>query len=363
MKRLAIGIALILTVATAVFAQNDLQPLAIVKLNRQETITLKQLKSRVNFLEKQYEGYGVKRTLTADERAQVLDSLIQEKLIAQAAAKEGLSISDSQVDAAFLNTFSQQLGQQVTEAQLSDLIKAQFGVSLNEYITQNTGMAMKEYKEYLKNQIIAQQYVVTKKQSELQGVAATDEEIRQAYDLNKSTFVWNDMVRLFLVVVPKGSDSVAARATAADLRNQYVKDNTKENAIRSSQDNGKKYQAGHMLVQKTSAQAQALNWSYEKITELFNKDIGYVSEVNETDSDFQFYAVQKKYGAKMLGLSDIIQPESTTTVYEYIRANLTGQKQNQYLSLAAQQLAAALDTSANVDRKKTGEALTALLSW
>lgn len=359
MKRFALGIALSLALVTSVFAQSgDMTPLAVVKLNKTETITLKQLKTRVGLLEKQ-----VGQKTTVEQRKQLLDSLIQEKLVLQAAAKQGLAITDSQVDQAFLSTFSQQLGQQVTEAQLSELIKAQTGKSLNDYLLATTGMGLKESKEYLKTQLIAQQYVYGMKQAEISKIAATDSEIRSQFDMNRSQFVWNDMVKLFLVVVPKGSNASTAQATAKDLRNQYVKDKSKENSIKASADNGKKYQAGNLLVQKTTAQAQALGWTYANIEELFGNSEGYVSEVTETQTDYQFYAVQKKYAAKMLGISDIVMPESNVTVYEYIKSILTSNKQQQYFAQAAQDIAKGLDTPANVERKKTGDALNALLNW
>ena len=364
MKRLAIGIALFLTITASVFAQADLQALAVVKLNKSETITLKQLKTRAGFLEKQLQAaYGTKQTLSVEQRSQLLDSLIQEKLVAQAAIKSGMSVTDSEVDAAFLGTFSQQIGQQVTEAQLSEMIKKQTGKSLNEYILESSGMSLADYKAYLKNQLLAQRYIYTQKQADLQKVTATDKEIRSAYDMNKSQYIWNDMVKLFLVVVPKGTDPAAAKATATDLRNQYVKNPSNENTIKASPDNGKKYQAGNMIVQKTTDYARILGWSYDNIEELFSKSKGYVGELTETKTDYQFFAVQEKYAAKMLSISDIVTPESNVTVYEYIKSVLTSQKQSQYFAQAAQELAASLDTPANVERKKTGAALNSLLNW
>ena len=362
MKRLAIGFALLLSAVAGVFAQNDFQPLAVVKLNKSETITLKQLKTRANFVLTQYKPYGIKE-LTSDQKKQILENLIDEKLITQAAAKEGMSVTDSQVTSAFLNTFSQQLGTSVTEAQLEDLIKQRTGLTLDGYLKENSGMGTAEYKAYLKNQLIAQQYVYTKKQNELQKVAATDDEIRNAYEMNKSTFVWNDMLKLFLVIVPAGDDKVAARALATDLRNQYVKDNKQGSKMKVSEDNGKKYRAGDLTVAKTAQQAQQLGWSYDKIIELFGKDIEFVSEITETDTDFQFYAVLKKFDAKMLALSDVVQPETTVTVYDYIKQNLTSQKQSQYFSESVQKIAEELDTPENVERKKTGDDLVKLLNW
>ncbi len=365
MKRFAIGIALSLALVTSVFAQSgDMTPLAVVKLNKTETITLKQLKTRAGFLEKQLSGaYGSKQSLTVEQRQQLLDSLIQEKLVAQAAAKKGISITDSQVDQAFLSTFAQQIGQQVTETQLSDLIKQQTGKTLSEYIYESSGMSLKDYKEYLKSQLVAQQYVYSMKQAEIAKVTATDKEIRDQFAMNRSNFVWNDMVKLFLVVVPKGNNESAAKATATDLRNQYSADKSKEASIKSSPDNGKKYQAGNMLIQKTNQQAQVLGWSYANIEELFDKKKGFVSEVTNTATDYQFYVVQEKYSAKMLEIGDVFMPESNITVYEYIKNILTQQKQQQYFAQAAQDIAKSLDIPQNVDRKKTGDALKALLKW
>ena len=365
MKRFALGIAFSLALAASVFAQSgDMTPLAVVKLNKTETITLKQLKTRAGFLEKQLQAaYGTKQTLTVEQKKQLLDSLIQEKLVAQAAAKQNITVTDSQVDQTFLGTFAQQIGQQVTEAQLSELIKKQTGKTLNEYILESSGMGLKEYKEYLKSQLVAQQYVYMMKQSEISKVAATDEEIRSQFDMNRSQFVWNDMLKLFVVIVQKGNNASSALATIKDLRNQYVKDKSKENAIKSSADNGKKYVAETTLVEKTATQAQLLGCTEATLEELFGKSKGFVSDVTETSTEYQFYVVQEKYAAKMLGISDVVMPGSNVTVYEYIKSIVTSQKQHQYFAQAAQDIAKSLDTPANVERKKTGDALNALLKW
>lgn len=360
MKRLFVGITFFLTLAASVFAQNDLQPLAIVKLNKSETITMKELRARVEFLQKQT---GAK-SFTVEQKKQILDSLISEKLVAQAAAKENITITDSQVNQTFLNTFSQQLGQQVTEAQLSDLIQKQTGKTLAVYMKESTGLTLEEYKAYLKNQLVAQNYVMVKKQDEMRKVVASDDEIRKAYEMNKSTFVWNDMIKLFLVIVPKNKDPDAARSLADSLRSQYEKNpKSAEEKIKTSEDNNTKYQAGYLVVAKTADQAQMLGWSYDKVLELFDRKVGYLSALSVTDSDYQFYTVLKKYDAKMLDLSDVVEPDSTVTVYDFIKQRVTAQKQQQFLASAAQELAKSLDTEKNVTRKKTGDALTKALDW
>ena len=361
MKRFALGITLSLAlVASVFFLFLDMTPLAVVKLNKTETITLKQLKSKVGLYEKQY-GQAI---TDVESRKQILDSLIQEKLILQAASKQGVVITDSQIDQYFLSSLSQQFNQQfTTEAQLSNFIKANTGKTLEEYVKLQAGMSLKEYKETIKNQVTLQQYIYVMKQAEIAKIAATDSEIRSFFDMNRSNFVWNDSAKIFIVTVQKGNNASSAQATAKDLHNQYVKDKSKENAIKTSPDNGTKYTAGSMWIAKTSAYAQALGWSSANMDELFGKAVGYVSEVTETQTDYQFYVVQKKESAKMLGISDIVQPESNVTVYEYIKAMLTQQKQLQYFAQAAEDVAKSLDTPANVERKKTGDALNALLKW
>ena len=96
MKKIFAVLSVLMITTFAVFAQADLQPLAVVKLNKNESITLKQLRVRCDYFSKQ-----VGRTLTIDEKKQVLDTLIEEALVVQAATKAGISIPDSTVDQYF----------------------------------------------------------------------------------------------------------------------------------------------------------------------------------------------------------------------------------------------------------------------
>lgn len=358
MKRFALG-ALVFTAATALFAQADLQPLAIVKLNKSETITLKQLKTRVEMYQKQS---GV-ASFSVTQKKEILDAIIDEKLVVQAAQKAGLSITDSQVNQYFLQNISQQVGRQVTEAQFADIVKQQTGLSMDDFMKQQLGMSTSDYKAFLKNQLLAQQYVLSQKQSEIQAVAPTDDEIRSFYELNKASFVQNDMLKMFLVIVPKGKDEESARVTANKMLQDLKDKKTTYDSIKAQIKPDSKFQGGDLLISKTAQHAQQLGISYNELIELFTRDIGYISGLNATDENFQFYAIRQKYSAKMLTLSDIVQPDTTITVYDYIKQNLTQQKQSQYLITAVQDITKALDTPQNVDRKKTGAALDTLLNW
>ena len=243
-------------------------------------------------------------------------------------------------------------------------LKKQQGKSLDEVLLIQTGMSRSEYKKHLKNVLLMQQYVVQKNQAEIQKVAATDEEIRMAYESNKSSFVWNDMVKLLLVIVPKGSNPEAAKDKALEYLNKYnTKALTAEQIAVQSQTENSGFQAGLGLFPKTEAAANGIGMTLQNMMFVFQQGEGYTSDVEETTNDYRFLSVIKKYDAKMLGIGDLVQPETTVTVYDYIRANLTQQKQQIYMNNAAATLAKELHTAENVDMKKTGDALNKALDW
>ena len=258
-NRFTIFCCMLMISAASVFAQSDLQVLAVIKLNKSESITVKQLKTRVGVYEKQ-----AGRVLTVDERRQTLDALISEKLINQAAQKAGISIPDSAVNQNFLQTMSQIIGRNdtLTEQELNAFVRQQTKMSLDEFMRQQAGMSIAEYKDYLKAQITAQQYIQQQREAELRNVKPTDEDIRSFYEMNKANFVWSDMLRLFLVIVPKGSSPDDAKAKATEMWNT-LKNAKDPSSVRTqigvrSQAEKSGFQAGEMLINKTETSAVQL---------------------------------------------------------------------------------------------------------
>lgn len=359
MKKLALSLSILLIAAASVFAQADLQVLAVVKYNKSESITVKQLKSRVNVYQKQ-----TKTPLTLEQKRLVLDNLIEERLMYQAAQKAGISIPDSYVDQYFAQGLSQSVGANVTEKQLAEIVQKTQGISLDELLLRDVGMNAVDYKNYLKTQLMIQQYVVQQNQVAIQKVAATDEEIRSAYQSQKNQFVWNDMMKVLLVVVPKNNNADAAKLKLNDLLNKYKdkKLTADQIAIQSEAENSG-YQAGEIIVPMNEASANGIGMTFANLQFLFGQGEGFTSDINETERDYRFISILKKYNAKLLDLFDIYQPDTTVTVYEYIRSLITQQKQMQYVQKAAQDLSKSLNTAENVEMKKTGAALDKLLDW
>lgn len=359
MKKIVLALFTMLFVSTSIFAQADLQVLAVVKYNKSDSITVKQLKKRVKSFE-----IPAGQKLSVEDRKEVLDIMIREKLLLQAAKKAGYGITESDADQIFVNFISQMVGASVTEKDFEKIVREQYKQSVDEFFIDQTGMNKAEYKEQLKNTMLIQQYILSINQEALKKVSPTDSQIRDFYDANRKTFSWNDMVKVFLVAVPKGNDPSAAKVKLNELRNKCVDNKLSEDKIiTQAQVSGSGYQAGMLLVEKNAGFASGLGISLDELKDLFGKNKAYTTAVIETPNDYRFIRLMDKYNAKMLSLSDIVQPESTVTVYEYIRMGLTNQLQAAYIQKATAELAESLNTSANVEYKKTGDALDKLLDW
>ena len=366
MKKIVLAIFTMLFVSTAVFAQSDLQVLAVVKYNKSESITLKQLKKRVASVET-----PTHQKLNIEQKKELLNTMIEEKLIMQAAQKEGMSVPDSMVDQYFETVFlPSMLGLQVpvTLKQFEDIVKQTYpDMSADSFLKANLGLTVNEVKENLKTNLYMQNYVLMKSQDELASIIPTNDQIKMFFQDNKSAFVWNDMVQMLRLDVPYGSDKKASRAKCNELRNKVIdKKVTIDNLISGSRVEGSGYMAQKALIKKSQEGLISMGYSnmtLENFYKLLGQGVGYVSDIMETEDAYSFVSIIKKYDAKMLGLNDPVLPEQNVTVYDYIRNILTQQMQGAYLQEALVKIASELNTPQNVEMKKTDSALDELLNY
>lgn len=345
--------------SVSLFAQASLQPIAEVKLLKREPITLGQLKNQVETLEK---GYG--RKLSVEERMQVLEGIINERLLRQAAEKEGIKITDSQVSEYFNNMLSQQVGYPITEAEFAKLIQTEAKQSFDDFMKGQTGMGVKESKEFLRGQIAVQVYVRQKKGAELNNISGpTDAEIREYYDMNKQSLVRPDTVKLFLVLVPKQKDAKGEKAKIEALRKKISANLKQIEEVRKGQGEKAGYLADFIYTGKTQVDAQRRGISMDALLEIFKQKVGFVSSVTEMPNNFQFFVVMEKLDAKILTLSDVPDLNQPATVYEWIREVLKMGQQNVALQKAIKELTEKLKTPANFKMLKDTASLNKLLSW
>ena len=257
------------------------------------------------------------------------------------------------------------VGKNVTEAEFAEIIKANYKMTVDELLKSQVGMSLSEYKVYLKNQYLARNYVLSKKQEQIQKAAEpTKDEIDNYYSLNESSLVQPETLKLFIAIVPKGKDTNASKAKIIKVYDDYKsKKLTKEQMSTVSQKQDSEYKVGDMFIGKTEIAARQLGMSYANLLNLFKEDSGYISDVIENENEWYFFVITKKYPKKALELMDSVQPESNVTVYEYIKNTLAQQKQQQAFLKAIQEVTKELNIPENVERLKTGAELDKLLNW
>ncbi|MDR1902771.1 MAG: peptidylprolyl isomerase [Treponema sp.] len=327
------SILLVLIVASVSFAQNDLQPAAIVRLTKSEPITVKQLRTEVERMEK-----TTGRTLTAAEKRQVLDVMINEKLAIQAAERDKITVSDAEINQQIQQLRAgmvQSIGRQPTDAEFALAVK-------NE-----TGLDVPAFRDMLRKQALTQKYLMSKKQDIFSSVKPpTEEEILNTYNLSQAEFVRPQTVRFSYIQVSFGnpSDKVKAKETIDRLAREMSGDPAKfdEIAVRSQTPNSG-YQGGDGGYLPRNRQA-AQRVGDEFINIAFSLKQGEVSKVIEGPRGYQIIKITETYSMKPLELTDIAQLGSRLTVRDYIGNVLLQQKQAAIVEKASQELVAELRT-------------------
>jgi parvulin-like peptidyl-prolyl isomerase len=328
MKKTIFYLILISCIAISGFSQADLQPAAIVNLTKNEPITVRQLRTEVERLEK---SRG--RTLTKDERLQLLDVMINEKLAMQAAEKEKIVISENEVNAQIQqlrSVLAQQLGRQPTDAEFNQALK-------NE-----SGMELPAFREQLRKQMIVQKYLLAKKEPLLKSIKEpTDAEIMEQYNLAKAQFVRPETIRFSMIQVPYGPDS-ASRTKARDLANSLLKEigsnpSKFDEVVTRSHAPNSGFIAGDGGFIPRNHEAQNIV-GQDFINTAFSLKQGEVSKIIEGIPGYQIIKVTENYSMKNLELDDIIQPGSTVRVRDYIKQALMNERQQYILAKASEEL-------------------------
>jgi len=328
MKRTILYLILISFLTVSGFSQADLQPAAIVNLTKNEPITVRQLRTEVERVEK---SNG--RTLTKDERLKLLDVMINERLAIQAAEKEKIIISENEVNnqvQQLRSTLAQQLGRQPTDAEF------------NQAVRNESGMDFPAFREQLRRQMIVQKYLLAKKEPLLKSVKdPTEAEIIEQYNLAKAQFVRPETVRFSMIQVPYGPDA-ASRAKARELANSLIKEigsnpSKFDEVVTKSHAPNSGYIAGDGGFIPRNHEAQNIV-GQDFINTAFNLKQGEVSKLIEGNPGYQIIKVTENYSMKTLELDDIIQPGSSVRVRDYIRQAMLNERHQSILAKASEEL-------------------------
>ena len=321
MKRILLLTTVLLLGAQLSFAQLIDKPVATIKLSKLEVISVKQFRKQIDTLEARTNG-----TLSVDDRRKLLDLLVSEILISQAASLEKIDVSQGEIDSRI--ALARQTGG--------------MGLNLNRELTdqefrqllQQSGLAWDEYVEQLKKAILQQKYVMQTKKSVFEKVEPpADTEIEEFYDANKTAFVAPDMVRFKHIYIDtrnlaSAAEKEKARARAEEisreLRNGAVFDDL---VVKYSDDKNSRYKGGDFGYLRRDDQARKQLLGREFFEAPFKMESGEISDVLQSNIGFHIIRVTEKIPFRLLALDDPIPPQNNSTVREQISAQLLQQKQ------------------------------------
>ena len=333
--------------AVPVFAQTDMQTVAIVNLTKSEAITVKQFRTEVERMEK-----STRRALTEPERREVLDAMINERLAIQAAEKDRITVAESEVNRQIdqnRTQMMQAIGRQPTDAEFAAAIRSE------------TGLDMATFRDQTRRQIITNKYLMSKKQSTIESVKIpTEEEIVNWFNLNKASMVRPDTVRFSMIQVDFGADA-SAKTRAKELADRLFREigsnaSKFDEVVLRGQAPNSGYQAGDGgYLPRNMEAAQVVGQEFINVA--FGLKQGEVSRMMEGLRGYQIIKITETYSQKNLDLDDIVQLGTRVTVRDYIRNGILQERNIEVLTKATQELVAELRAG------KTFQVFDRYLNW
>ena len=343
MKRLIFCAAMACALVASLGAQVLDKPAATVRLTKTESITVTQLQKQVQAFEA-----SAHRVLTTDERKQVLDSMVAQILLLQAAAKENVVVSDPQLKAA-LATYEQQLGQgyglgrPLTDAELQQYVKS-------------TGQTYDVFLKSLRDQQTAYSYIQKKRPNIADSVKQpTDQDIQDYYDQNKRNFFMDDMITFRHIFIDttqltsKDDRDKAAKHADDILKELKAGAAFTDLVTKYSDDSRSKYNGGlyPSLFRNDDQRRQAFGTPF--FDALFKMKKGETSAVLQSNAGFHIVQIVDRLDARLLGLDDKIPPQNTATVRDTVKSAILINRQNAAWTQAQAELVADLKKTAEVN--------------
>jgi parvulin-like peptidyl-prolyl isomerase len=363
MKRILFFGLLVLILTSYGFAQSfDSKTLATVSLHGFVPIKGIDFRKAVEILEKE----GGQR-LSADQRQKILDEMINEELILQGAAKEGIKVTDNDINMhiqELRNQLRDNIGHAPTPEEFAYAFQTQFK------------MDEKTYRENYRKQTIFKSLLSKKKGPLLKTIETikppTETEILYEYNKNRQSLVRLETIEFSGIQIPFGPDA-ASRTKAKDLGNKLSleigSDPSKFNtAFDRAPVPNSGYRSGKDIVPNHNVTETVYGKGF--IETAFNLKDGQVSKLIEGKDSYFIIKVTTKLDFKNLEIDDIapsylippqlapyINARSGITVRNLISAMLFAEKQMEISTQAINELISELRAG------KTYEILEKNLTW
>ncbi|WP_010260870.1 SurA N-terminal domain-containing protein [Treponema primitia] len=359
--------------------QRDLQNVAKVTLTKSEYIFVKQLRVEVDRRSKMQEIPPQVSAL--DLHRMVLDAMISERLVLQAAERVGISSSNAELEQR-IQMVRASAGRPVTDQEFSEGIEKQYGLSysafqtylhediirqkyIEQYIVQaaekakagdsitdsdinneiqglkdelaaqagrpptdeefndvikKQGMDLVTLRGQIRRQLLVQKYLIS-----IAGGAPAEEEIQTFYNRNKARFIRPDTISFDWIRIPYGASSAtktAARTRAEELARKIGSSSSvfnEESAIVESSSNS----GSARYIQLTTEDPRIQQvFGLEFIDKALPLEENAVSGIIEGRQGFFIIKVTRKYRQANLGLEDIYRWGNPATVRDLINSQL-----------------------------------------
>lgn len=309
------------------------KPAATIKLTRQEVISMRQIRTDVERLEK---TTGIKFTL--DQIKDVLNARINSMLFVQFCEREKIVVDKKEIDLA-LTQMKSSLGAKATLADLEASLRAN-GVFVEPEV-------------YVRQRILFDRYVETKRAAELKAalVPPTADEILKAYDLAKATLVRPDTVRLSVLYVDtrgkSEADAAKLKETLQSLSSTLKVNPSKfdELILRSGDAAGYK-SIPSLFVQKTSDYKTVFGTEF--FDAAFKLKVGEISGVIASPTGYRIARSNEFLPQKQLGLSDTVPGNQNMTVQEFLTYQLSSEKEAVFMDKLEADLITKLRSEASI---------------
>lgn len=334
-KKFIFIVLIAVIVSSPLSAQILDRTVAVVRLERTVNIGTRALNRQVGLFEAQ-----LGRELNSEERREVLESMINDELIAQAAARAGIEISDSQLQQ-FIDQERQGLGPSVTQEQFQLLVEQQIGLSFDDYVAE------------LRKQLLQQRYIQETQRQRLENIPEPGQnEIRRVFNENRSEFINPALVRFrHLYIDTRNMNETERNEAAARLGRVWGATSQDQQAFErlfGEASSSSEYDAADFGYMPQNDRQIRQIYGSEFVDTAFELDVNEVSGVVRSSIGVHVMQVTDSRPPRFLELDDELFPGQQVTVRQNIISFLMNERLQSEFQQAGNEALRALRDEAEI---------------
>jgi hypothetical protein len=370
LKTTFLTLALAATLTAGAFAQStDYLTVATVTYNGTTTIYGKELKDAINRAVRSQlvstattppdasalnsaVAAGVKQ-LSASDKKQVLDNLVNQKLVIQAAKKANTIVTPTDVTKAMTN-FRTGLVQSLGEDIMSD--DNALAQAIQNYMGYSSVTDFQN--NYIQPSLLVQNYITKIKANELNVAQPTQQEIKRYFRMNASTFVQPETISfsyIFQQFTPGSTTSKnAARSAMNTMAGLIGNSGSKFTSQWTTASNNKTDvnkptgQNGQMYLNSQYEQAFIQQFGEDALDALLDMGANQVSAVLEAPNAYVILKMESDTPARLLTLTDPYPGNPQSSMQEALNSLIYQQKVQQAQQSAEQEVVTDLKKTAQI---------------